>query len=232
MKQLDRSFFAASWLHSCGYGLGITLLAFTLLLPSVGQVYANDSERLRAGLERDDWQNLFSSKDQREELDKDFDELVELAWNKGIDYRIRLRGVILLSKTRDVRRADVLSKMFHNPFFNAGCPDIKSSLMTALGNVDNDKESIETLLEGMNDVEILVREAAVRSLGRLGARKAVPFLIGRLYDKSFAIRRSVIESLGQIGDQRVVPLLEKIADEDRDDLIRMEARVSLTRMKS
>ncbi len=234
MKKLENNkvFLASLRLDILGFGFAIAFLSLALLTPVIGRVYAYDSATLLMRLERDDWQDFFARKGEKEKLDKGFDELVEFAWNKGIDYRIRLRGLMLLSKIRDGRRADVLTGMYHNPFFNAGCPDIKSSLMIALGNVEGDKKAVDTLLEGMNDMELQVREAAIRSLGKLGAQKAVPFLIDRLGDKSFAIRRSVIESLGLIRDQRAVPLLERIANEDKDDLIRREAKVSLTRMKS
>ncbi len=228
----NKVFFALLRLDVFGYRFAIAFLCLTVLTPVIGRVYAYDSASLLTRLERNDWQDFFARRGEKEKLDKAFNELVELAWDKGIDYRIRLRGLMLLSKIRDGRRADVLSGMYHNPFFNAGCPDIKSSLMIALGNVEGDKKAVDTLLEGMNDGELQVREAAIRSIGRLGAQKAVPFLINRLDDKSFAIRRSVIESLGLIGDQRAVPPLEKIAHEDKDDLIRREAKVSLARMKS
>jgi hypothetical protein len=212
--------------------LVILLLVLGLLSPSEAELFASEYDPLVALLQRDDWHAHLSTTTQRENLDRSFDTLLGLVWNKGIDWRIRIRGIVLLGETSNPRRADILIRMFHNPFFNAECPSIKMSLIIALSSIDNDPRVVDTLIEAMNDSEIEVREAAIQALGRLESERAVPFLIGKLTDKSFAIRRSAILSLSRIRDARALPFLRKIAEGDRDLVLRSEAASALARMKS
>ncbi len=194
--------------------------------------FASEYDTIVAGLQKDNWHAHFSAGSEREKLNRSFDMLVGLTGNKGIDWRIRIRGIILVSETNNPKRADVLIRMYHNPFFNAECPSIKSSIVTALGNVSDNQKVIDTLIEAADDSEIEVREKAILALGRPGDEKAVPFLIGKLHDRSFAIKRSAIQSLGLIRDKRAVPFLREMTGRDGDELLRMEATSALTKMKS
>jgi hypothetical protein len=207
--------------------LFIELLALNLV---PRKVFASDYDTLVAQLRQDDWHVHFSNDEGK--LNKSFESLLELANNRGLDWRIRIRGIILLSETSEPGRADVIVGMFRNPFFNSECPAIKTSIVTALGAVGNDQRVVDALIDGMNDRELQVREAAIQALGRLGSKKAVPFLIKKLRDKNFSIRISVVRSLGQINDQRAVPVLKDIAAGDPDNLIRNEATVVLHKMHS
>jgi HEAT repeat protein len=210
-------------------GTAVILFLELLVLNLVpGKVFASDYDTLVAQLRQDNWHVYFSH--DGEKLNKDFDPLLELANNRGLDWRIRIRGIILLSETTEPRRADVIVGMFRNPFFNSECPAIKTSVVTALGAIGNDKGVVDALIDGMNDGELQVREASIESLGRLRSKKAVPFLINKLSDRSFSIRISAIRSLGQIKDQRAIPVLKNIADSDPDNLIRNEATLALNKM--
>jgi len=205
-------------------------LCLLVLNPAPGRIFASKDDTL-SQLQKDDWHEYFSNGG-KEKLNRSFDELLELANNTGLDWHIRIRGIILLSETSDPRKADVFLGMFLNPLFNWECPAVKTSVVTAFGSVDKDPRIVDALIDGMNDREVQVREAAIQVLGRIGDEKAVPFLIKKLDDRSVAIRLSAIRSLGQIKDQRAVPFLKKIADGDQDDLIRNEAASALTRMRS
>jgi hypothetical protein len=205
-------------------------LGLLVLNPAPGRIFASKDDTL-SQLQKDDWHEYFSNGG-KEKLNRSFDALLELANNTGLDWHIRIRGIILLSETSDPRKADVLLGMFLNPLFNWECPAVKTCIVTAFGSVDKDQRIVDALIDGMNDREVQVREAAVQVLGRIGDEKAVPFLIKKLDDRSVAIRLSAIRSLGQIKDQRAVPFLKKIADGDQEDLIRNEAASALTRMKS
>jgi HEAT repeat protein len=207
----------------------ILFLGLLILNPVPGKVFASEHDTLVAQLRKDDWHAYFSN--DREKLNTSFDSLLELANNRGLDWQIRIRCIILLSETRDPRKADVLVGMFRNPFFNSECPAIKTSVVTALGTIGNDEWVVDALIDGMNDRELQVREAAVQALGRLQNEKAVPFLIKKLSDRSFSIRISAVKSLGQIKDQKAIPFLKDIADHDPDDLIRNEATLALNKMK-
>ncbi len=204
---------------------------FVILYPS-GKLFASGDDLLVAELQKADWHERFSTQPQKERLNSSFDTLLSLVRNKGIDWRIRIRGIVLIGETDNPGRAAILIRMFHNPFFNAECPSIKTSIVIALSSIDNDPKVVDTLIGGMSDSEIEVREAAIMALGRLGSGRAVPFLIEALKDRSFAIKRSAILSLSRIDDRRAVPFLKKMAEGDRDPLLRSVAETALTKMKS
>jgi hypothetical protein len=209
------------------FGPAVILFLVLVLNLVPGKIFASEHDTLVVQLGKDEWHVYFSN--DGEKLNKSFDSLLELANNRGLDWRIRIRCIILLSETSDPRKADILVGMFRNPFFNSECPAIKTSIVTALGAIDNDQRVVDALIDGMNDRELQVREAAIQVLGRLRNEKAVPFLIKKLSDRSFSIRMSVIRSLGQIKDQKAIPFLKDIADGDPDDLIRNEATSALIR---
>jgi hypothetical protein len=207
--------------------MGVVFLHF-----SGPKLFASECGPLVSELQRPDWHAYFSSPAEKEKLNRSFDTLVSLTGNKGIDWRIRIRGIVLIGETDNPGKASILMHMFHNPFFNALCPSIKTSIVIALSNIDNDPKVVDTLIGGMRDPEIEVREASIRALGRIGSERAVPFLIHALKDRSFAIRRSAILSLGRIRDRRALPFLRKVAEGDRDPVLRMVAETTLRKMKS
>lgn len=75
-------------------------------------------------------------------------------------------------------------------------------------------ESLRPLL--LADPDSVVRAAAGRALGRLGAREAVPDLIKALGDKTVEVRVVSAAALWRLPDPSAVPaLLERVKDEDR-----------------
>ncbi len=192
---------------------------------------AIEYDSLVAQLKKDDWQTHFSGSVEKEKLNMSYEALLALTENKGLNWRIRIRGIILLSYTGNPERALTLIRMYHNPFFNAGCPSIKSSIITALGNIDNDSKVVDTVIEGTNDPEIIVRETAIRVLGKLGNERAVPPLIDKLNDSSFAIRLAAIRSLAEIKDQRAVPHLQNIVSTDHEGLLKNEALSAIDKIR-
>lgn len=68
----------------------------------------------------------------------------------------------------------------------------------------------------LNDGESVVRAAAGRALGRLGAREAVPELVKALSDKSVEVRVVAAAALWRLPDPSAVPvLLERVRDSDK-----------------
>jgi HEAT repeat protein len=68
----------------------------------------------------------------------------------------------------------------------------------------------------LNDPESIVRAAAGRALGRLGAREAVPELIKALKDKTSEVRVVAAAALWRLPDPNAVPaLLECVKDGDK-----------------
>jgi len=211
---------------------GLLIIGLTVFNPFAQQVSASEYDVLVAQLRKDDWHTHFSDSAGREKLDNSIETLLELAKNGGLDWVIRIRGIILLSETSGPRKVNILIGMYQDAFFNDECPAIKTSVITALGSFEKEPRIIDTLIDGMNDRELQVREAAIVALGKMGDEKAVPFLIKKLSDPSFAIRLSAVRSLGQIKDQRAVPFLKKISASDQDDLIRSEAISAIENMQS
>ena len=85
---------------------------------------------------------------------------------------------------------DLLLSIFNDPFSNWECPSIKSYTVTALGYYKGNQKVLDTLIKATSDRELLTREAAIQSLGRIGDARAVPQLLGLLEDPSTAIRLS------------------------------------------
>ena len=210
----------------------LLVLCSVVLDPLMPKSYAADYDHIVAALRQDDWQSRLLAPGAMDLNDEDtFDIFVGLINNTGLDWRIRDRGILVLGKSGNPRTAEVLRESFYNAFITHECPAIKSSLALALGNFRNDARVEEVLISGMNDDELQVREASIRSLGKIGSTKAVPFLIDRLHDSNFTIRLSAIRSLARIGDKKAVPFLQEISDKDRDDFIKNEASAALLQIQ-
>ncbi len=200
--------------------------------PRPAMSYVSYYDVVVAELRRDDWHTRLKEKgtiNLKEE--KIFDTLVDLINNTGLDWRIRIRGIHALTETGDPRTADVLIRTLQNSFITDECPAIKSNLATELGNFRDDTRVVDALIAGLDDPEVLVKEASIESLGKIGNPKAVPFLIERIKDGNFTVRLHAIRSIGRIGDKKVIPLLETIVDHEKDSYIRNEAASALARLK-
>lgn len=177
-------------------------------------------------LEKDDWQELFYKKGEINKYkDGDgFKTMVEVAENKGLDWHIRIKAIRILSHTENNMVADILMHMLYNPFFNHECPAIKSSVAEALGNFKGDGRVVDALIHATNDEELLVREAAVNSLGMIGDKRAVKHLVSLLNNKNIAIRIASIRALGKIGDISAKDYLQMVAENDSNDTVRKKAK--------
>ncbi|MBI2900165.1 MAG: HEAT repeat domain-containing protein [Planctomycetes bacterium] len=90
--------------------------------------------------------------------------------------------------------------------------------------------SVRPLLEFLRDEKTPeLREKAVRALGEIGSREAVPDLIDLL--PVAHLRWDCISSLGKIGDPRAVPALRRYLDPEEAVNIRQIAIRSLGRLK-
>lgn len=180
-------------------------------------------------LEHDNWQDVFYKKGEINKY-KDgegFKTMVEVAENKGLDWHIRIKAIRILSHTNNISVPDVLMHMLYNPFFNHECPAIKSSVAEALGNFKGDGRVIDALIYATHDEELLVREAAVDSLGRIGDKRAVKHLVSLLNHKNIAIRIASIRALGKIGDISAKDYLQMVAEKDSNDTVRKKAKETI-----
>jgi len=74
-----------------------------------------------------------------------------------------------------------------------------------------DKEGLKVVIDTLNDQQQhwVDRRHAIKALGQLGAKQAVPHLIAALKDKHPNIRVSAARALGLIGDVSALPALEE-----------------------
>lgn len=157
--------------------------------------------------------------------------LMEIAGTKEEDWRIKIRAIRLLGEIGDSRSTDLLLNIFGNPFLNETCPSIKWNTALALGHFKNDTRVVEALIKALHYSDLMVREAAIQSLGKIGNPYAVAFIVPALKDKSFAIRRSAVEALSRIGSSEAVPFLKKVSETDNDPFIKSEALSALKALK-
>lgn len=220
---------------AAAYFVYIFLLAVSAvsMAAPAGLAASNDVNRMVTELKKPEWQKNLSSSAwvARFNNERSFEVLTELISNKGINWRVRIRAIRLLGETGNPRGISFLAEILNDPFLNNDCPAIKWNTATALGNFKKDPTALDTLINTLrHDDNNVVREAVIESLGKVGDRRAVPFLLSALEDSSFAIRFSAIKALGAIGDPEAIPYLKRISDRDSDPYIKSEALASLKRL--
>ena len=108
-----------------------------------------------------------------------------------------------------------------------------ASLLVACGpdmEAAAEEGDLETLLEGLESDNVIVRQDAARMLGELGDERAVPALIERLeQDEDDFVRALSASSLGDIGDERAIEPLQN-ALQDEDERVREAADAALAQL--
>lgn len=214
--------------------LGILLIIIFFIIPEKRSL-AVDIDKLMANLQSGEWQTRLLAVEELGRIrdGKAVDALLNLVVIKGEDWRIKIKAIRLLGEIADLRVLEVLVRIFNNPFLNNECPAIKWNTAIALGKYFNKgSKAVDSLIEALSYNNLIIREAAIESLGKIGDSRAVPFLIPALNDKSFAIKFSTINALKNIGDPKAVPFLKQIADNDNDLHIKEEALSALKNFSS
>ncbi|SPQ00343.1 hypothetical protein NBG4_210018 [Candidatus Sulfobium mesophilum] len=196
-------------------------------------VAAWDRASILSEIQRDDWEASFLNGAALERI-KDTQStelLIDLIRDQSANWRLQIRGIRVLGEIHTPKAEDTLLQWFSDIFFHHGCPAIKSSLALSLGNFSG-RRVAAGLIEGLDDPEPLVREASIVSLGRVGDKSAVPYLIAQLSDKSFTIRVNAIHSLGLLKDARAASYLQGIADNDSELVLKREALVALSLIRT
>jgi HEAT repeat protein len=156
------------------------------------------------------------------------DALVDFVFIVAEDWRVKIRAIRKLGNISDQRVSDRLVTLFNDPFLNENCPAIRWYTAIALGrDFNKGSRAVDTLIGALDYNNLIIREAAIQSLGKIGDSKAVPFLIPELTNESFAIKFSAIKALENIGDFRAVPFLKKVAESDSDTYVRDAALSAL-----
>lgn len=205
----------------------IVILIFFLTM--LGKTKAEDMKVILHNLHSPDSKTRLSAV---EELGKIKDEeainlLMQVADTAGEGWEVKIRAIRLLGEIGDPRVINLLTKIFNDPFLNSECPAIKWNTAIALSNFRGYPKVVNTLIKGFEDVNLIVREGIIQSLGKIGDPSAVPFLISALKEKSFAIKVSAINALKQIGDPQAIPTLQDIIDHEGDPNIKSEALSAL-----
>ncbi len=149
--------------------------------------------------------------------------LAGIAGNADEDWRMRIKAIRLLAEAGDPNAVDSLMTAAVD-----FCPAIRWNAVSALGVFQGNYRVVSSLIAALDDGDLYIREAAVKSLGEAGDPKAVLPLISVLGDKNFVVRITAVRALRKIGDPQAVPFLKRTAQEDRDPLIRGEADIAIT----
>jgi HEAT repeat protein len=189
----------------------------------------DDINGIKAELDNGNWKARLAAVEKLENRrDKvALDMLRKVASTHGEYWPVKIKAIVLLGEAQDPESVELLLSIFNDPFSNWECPSIKSYTVTALGYYKGNQKVFDTLIKAISDRELLTREAAVQSLGRIGDSRAVPDLLGLLEDPSTAIRLSTVKALEKIGDPRAIPDLRRVSQNDSDEIVKREALAAL-----
>jgi len=202
------------------------MLLIIFLIVAGEKALAGNIEELIANLQNSNLQTRLLAVEELGKVkdDKAVDALLKIVVVKGEDWRIKIRVIRLLAEMENPKAEEFLVRIFNDPFLNEECPAIKWNTAIALGkDFNKGSRAVDSLIDALNQNNLLVREAAIQSLGKIGDPRAVPFLLQLLNDKSFAIKFSTIKALGDIGDSRAIHFIKQLADSDNDPYIKEAA---------
>ena len=208
------------------------ILAF-LIMPVT--VSAGDFENLIQNLHSQDTAAQISAV---RELAKRRDEraveaLLTFVFTKAEDWKVKIRAIGLLGEIPSLDVSDKLVTVFNDPFLNDECPAMKWHTAVALGQRFNKgTRAVGTLIEALTYKNLLIQEAAVQSLGKIGDPAAVPYLVAALDDSRFAIKYNAVKALESIGSREAIPFLQKSANEEKDAFLREEIRKTIRNIGS
>ncbi len=136
----------------------------------------------------------------------------------GEDWKIQIKALDALAASGAPMVTDILMYALVN-----ACPAIKWHAAVGLGGFNDDERVVNALIAALDDSTMFIREAAIESLGRIRALKAVPYLGKELRDSHFSVRLQAVRALERIGDQQSLFFLKWSADNETDPIIRNEA---------
>jgi HEAT repeat protein len=165
--------------------------------------------------------------------EKAVEALMTFVFTKAEDWKVKVRAIRLLGEIPSIDVSDKLVTVFNDPFLNDECPAMKWHTAVALGQRFNKgTRAVSTLIEALSYKNLLIQEAAVQSLGKIGDPDAVPYLVAALDDSRFAIKYNAIKALENIGSKEAIPFLQKSAEEEKDAFLRDEIRKTIRNIGS
>lgn len=105
---------------------------------------------------------------------------------------------------------------------------LRWKILEALSRVGGD-QAVRTLSEALNDPDPRVVEEAVRGLGRLQVKDAVPALQQLASGATGNLLQAILEALGDIGDKRAISTLEQ-GVVNPDKYVEVEASYGLAKL--
>lgn len=207
------------------------LFLIVSLMPA-DTVLAYNIKQIESELNSRDWKIRLAAVEKLSGLNdkKSLDLLLEVAGAKGEYWPVKIKAIQLLGERADPAAIHVLLEIYNDTFLNSECPAIKSYAGRALGSFKNNEQVFNALITGIDDPELLTKEASIESLGRIGNPAAVTFLIPLLNDGHFTVRHVSINALVMIGDKRAVPYLRDLAEKDKDPVIKELALSALKKL--
>ena len=189
--------------------------------------------RIKTELDNPDWQVRLAAVEQlgARSDERALSMLLDVAGTWTERWPVKIKAIQFLGEARYPKAVGLLLSIFNNSFLNWDCPSIKSYTATALGNFKGNREIVYTLIDGTTDTELLVREASIRSLGKIGDPRAVPYLIRLLGDPSAAIRLSAVEALQGIGDPATIPDIRRALEKENDSVVRRRELMALNKFQ-
>ena len=207
-------------------------LAAVMIAPGVSYA-VEDLGKIRESLNSIDWQVRLATVERLRNArdEKTVTLLMEVVNTREERTPVKMTAIQLLGEAGDPRAIEVLLPIFNDATLNWECPALKSYTALALGSFKGDKRVVDALISGIDDGELLTREASVQSLGRIGSQKAVPHLIRVLNDEHVSIRLSAIKALGDIGNPQAISPIQRIAENEKDDVVKSQAEMALGKLR-
>jgi HEAT repeat protein len=210
-------------------GFFVCLLFGVLTILPETSYAAEDLRKIREDLNNIDWQVRVATVEKLRNArdEKTVSLLMEVVSTREERTPVKVTAIQLLGEAGDPRAVEVLLPIFNDATLNWECPALKSYAAMALGSFRGDARVVDALISGIDDGELLTREASIRSLGKIGSQKAVPHIIRVLDDKHVSIRLSAIRALGEIGSPEAVPYLQRITENESDSVVKGQAEAAM-----
>ncbi len=149
---------------------------------------------------------------------KALEPLIEILNNKTDKYR--RFAAMALGKFRDKRVIEPLIQALDDQ-------DIQYEVIVGLTNLG--KLALDSLISALKNEKKIVKQGAIRALGKIKASEAVDPLIQTLKDEDSHIRRLVLEALREIKDKKALDIIIATLN-DSDGYVRHEATKVLREM--
>ena len=86
-------------------------------------------------------------------------------------------------------------------------------------------------MNALSDEESWVKAKAARSLGLLGYKPAIEWLLQLLHDESGDVRASAANALGRLKAREAIPILAEIVKNDDDEVVRGAAGNAIQQLR-